>query len=45
MMRKTKIAFTTALLCLSCLQPASAQTSREYTEDRPLIIVLSLIHI
>ena len=38
-MRKTKIAFTTALLCLGCLQPASAQTSREYTEDRPLIIV------
>ena len=39
MKRSSTISLITALLCFCCLLPARAQLSREYTEERPLIIV------
>ena len=39
MTRSIIISFITTLLCIYCLLPARAQLSREYTEERPLIVV------
>ena len=39
MTRRTIISLAASLLCISTLQPARAQPSQKYTEERPLIIV------
>ena len=39
MTRRTIISLAASLLCISTLQPARAQLSQKYTEERPLIIV------